>query len=102
MSKKILRSFLFMFMFALLVITQETFIFASPKTLQQPLKIVVDSYHSHNFINLPPDANLYDYHHLYGFRHLFRYLESRGVTVDEITTGPINQYGYAAFSYVGN
>ena len=95
MSKKILRLFLFMFMFALLVITQETFIFASPKTLQQPLKIVVDSYHSHNFINLPPDANLYDYHHLYGFRHLFRYLESRGVTVEEITTGPIDKNNLA-------
>ncbi|MGL5206703.1 MAG: DUF4350 domain-containing protein [Acidaminococcaceae bacterium] len=95
MSKKILRLFLFMFMFALLVITQETFISASPKTLQQPLKIVVDSYHSHNFINLPPDANLYDYHHLYGFRHLFRYLESRGVTVEEITTGPIDKHKLA-------
>ncbi|MGE4589985.1 MAG: DUF4350 domain-containing protein [Acidaminococcaceae bacterium] len=65
--------------------------FANASSSKNTIKIVVDSYHSHNFINLPPDVNLYDYHYLYGFRHLFRYLESRGVKIDEITTGPINK-----------
>lgn len=34
---------------------------------------------------------MYNYHNVYGFRHLFRCLESRGATVDEITGGPLTK-----------
>ena len=91
MVKRVLQLLLLIFTTAFFMTIQGRTVIASPQKLQQPLAIIVDSYHSHNFINLPPDANLYDYHHLYGYRHLFRYLESRGVTLDEITIGPIDK-----------
>ena len=65
--------------------------FANASSSKNTIRIVVDSYHSHNFINLSKDADIYDYHYLYGFRYLFDYLKSRGVKVDEITTGPIDK-----------
>lgn len=90
MFKKVLHLLLLIFAVAFFMIIQGRTVIATPQKLQQPLKIVVDSYHSHNFINLPPNADIYDYHHLYGFRHLFRYLESSSVEINEITAGPID------------
>lgn len=91
MLKRVQRLLFLIVTAAFFMIIHGRTVIAFSQTLQQPLRIVVDSYHSHNFINLPPNADLYDYHHLYGFRHLFGYLESRGVKVDEITTGPIDK-----------
>lgn len=63
---------------------------ASPE-LQSNSHIVIDSYHSHNYINLPPDADMYDYHNGNGYRHLFNYLAWRGANVQEIKEGPLNE-----------
>ena len=56
---------------------------AAPSQIQSNSHIVVDSYHSHNYINLPPDADMYDYHNGNGYRHLFNYLAWRGANVQE-------------------
>ena len=91
MLKRVFGFLLITFFVLILGVFEGNVVSASQKPLEKPIKIVVDSYHSHNFINIPSDADMYNYHNVYGFRHLFRYLESRGATVDEITGGPLTK-----------
>ncbi len=56
-----------------------------------PLRIVVDSIHAHNALQEPDESQQYSYHHIYGYRRAFGYLRSRGVVVDEVTTGRIDE-----------
>ncbi len=55
-----------------------------------PTRILVDSIHAHNFLHLGPKDDPYAYHIAYGYRRGFDYLKSRGVQVDEVTSGRID------------
>ena len=80
MLKRLFGFLLITFFVLILGLFEGNIVSASQKPLEKPVKIVVDSYHSHNFINIPSDADMYNYHNVYGFRHLFRCLADWGST----------------------
>lgn len=54
---------------------------------ENPTRVLVDSIHAHNALQVPADVDAYAYHSAYGYRKAFDYLRSRGVQVDEANGG---------------
>jgi hypothetical protein len=61
------------------------------------LRVLVDSIHAHNALQPLAGNHSPDYHRTFGFRHAFDYLKSRGVQVDEISSGRLDDTTLAPY-----
>jgi len=64
---------------------------SSGRVRQARLRVLVDSIHAHSVLEPLTEATRYNYHHIYGMRRAFQYLRSRGVQVDEVSSGRLER-----------